>query len=579
MKYKSFFWQLIICLVIGGVFSFIYFYNHAFGTWGDDSAGYIYTWGRMQNQQPLVYQDSLTKQALDFFQVEKQARFAAPTHQEIISPSGYLASKYPIGLSILMYLISQISGHDYFIYYLIPALAVLCLLLVYLISVQLFQHLKFHKLLAILPALMLGLSIVFYEYTVAQPMRDIAALFFILASFYFVQLAVKAKIANKNLIFYLLLVLAVFSFGYSINIRETSFIMAPAYLILLWQTINKADERKKKIKYILKISVLSFFVLIIALLPSIINSVDISKYKEKFKKKDITSVAITSNFDHITSFSVDNLFHNNGKFKPGKGGLAYYWQIMNEITPWPAFMAFAALGFYFLFKKNKLLSLSLLYWFLSVLAIFALWINPYNRYIIPLFPVLCILAVYGLTMFCNKVLPIFFNNKKIIYLVMILIAASLVISYEPVISEINKDMRGLNEDGERILIYKAISRADLNNLKQIGDNIKKENADKKPLVVFSGSWQHGISETFSAHNNIQAIRMPLEQNRYNFDEEKVKEFFNNSIINNYHVYIWVDKTSDTKVWDLIKLYNYQLKEKYYFSFEDQVYIYELTKKN
>ncbi len=106
---KSHLITIVFIIVISLFFGWLYLAQHSWGTWGDDSAGYIYLWGLMDQGKPLVYQEPLTVQALEFFGDEKLARWTTPTHHEIISPSGYIASKYPIGLSLLMYLPGKIN--------------------------------------------------------------------------------------------------------------------------------------------------------------------------------------------------------------------------------------------------------------------------------------------------------------------------------------------------------------------------------------------------------------------------------------------------------------------------------------
>lgn len=585
MKKYTWIISAFICLLLCALFGYLYFDNHAFGAWGDDSAGYIYLWGRLDQNKSLVYQEPLTVKALDFFQDEKLARWTTPTHHEIISPSGYLASKYPIGLSLLLFLFSSIFRSDIAIYYAVPTLAVFIIILVYLIGNFIFKNIKYKFLLSATAALIVGLSTLFYEAAVSQPMREIPSIFFILFGYYCLLRAIESRRYGVHegfgVLFYILIILSFLSFGFSINIRETSLIILPVFLLLFFQL---SENKKENIKTIIKLSLFSMVILVVGLLPTIINSVKISQYKEKFKKKDVTSIAITSNFDHIRSFNFSNILNNNGKFKSGEqGGLGHYWRIMKEFSAVPYFLLLVLIGFIFLYQKNKWLFLSLAWWVISVILIFSLWINPYSRYILPIFPILAIMAAYGLYNLFVQMIPMLFQQKKWQYLVCFLVVFSLIISYQPVVASI---LANLKLPKEETLVYKSISNDDLLILKEINNKIKTTmspslptRADNASVLIFTGAWQYGISETLEAHTGLPAMRMPLEQ-KFKFNDEKVKEFFNKNILSDYLAYIWLDTTTKPETRDWLEK-NYNLKEIYKnnFSFEEEATIYELTPKN
>jgi hypothetical protein len=570
MKKFSLFIGLAICIIIGALFGYIYFHNHAFGTWGDDSAGYIYLWGRMSQSKPLVYTEPLTVKALDFFGDEKLARWTTPTHHEIISPKGYIASKYPIGLSLLMLLFEKVFNTDLAIYYVLPALAVASLIFIYLIADIIFADIKYKSLLSAAAALIVGFSTLYYEAAVSQPMREIPSIFFILAGYFFLLKATRV-VKNKK-IFYLLFVLSFLFFGFSVNIRETGVILFPAFLIVLVATCHGMLVRPK-IKKILKLSILALGIIAIGVIPSIINSANITKYKEKFKKKDITKIAITSNFDHIRSFALSNLISNNGKYRPGEGGIQHYWEVMNNLSPAPYFMLLVVIGIIYMAKRNKWLTASLLWWVLSMLAIFSLWINPYSRYLLPAFPVLAIFAVYGLYIVLIKFIPYFIPNKKWQIATGVIAVITFLIVYQPALANIISNLKAPKEE---VLIYKSIAESDLKQLKTISNTLKNT---EKPLLIFTGSWQYGISETLEAHYGLQSIRMPLDQ-KFEFKTGQVKEFMDKNILPDYKTYVWLDTTTtpETREW-LNNNYNLTEINKYYFTFEDQAIIYELTSKN
>ncbi len=560
---KTGYLSLIFLIIISLSFGYLYLVQHAWGTWGDDSAGYIYLWGRLAQGQPLVWQESLTVQALDFFADEKLARWTAPTHHQIISPTGYLASKYPIGLSLLMYWASSLFNSDLAIYFVQPILAVGCLLLTYLLAHQIFSSLQIKfpwaALLSLLAAVVLGLSELYYSYAVAQPMRDIPAIFFLLAGYLFLFLYLNLKQQSRRIF---LFILAVLFLGFSFNIRETSLIIAlPASLLLL-----TAKRSKKEWGKLILISVITFAV---AIIPSIYNSALITKYKQKFKPKDLTSIALTSNLDHLSSFSLQNIFNNQGKFRPGRGGLPYYWQIIQESTPALFFIALAFLGLLYLFKKNKWLAGSLLLWVISYLALFSLWINPYSRYILPIFPILAILGVYGLYCLIYYLLPQFFSSKKQIISLSAIIVLAFLISYWPTLITIKDNI------ANQVNIYKAISQEDLNTLKDLGGQI----AGPTDLLLFTGDWEYGLSETLAAHTGVQAVRFPLEQKKITFNSEQVHQFLD-QVLAQRPIYLWLDSTTNEQSNQFFQAnYNLEPLYNYSFTFEPAVQIYAITPKN
>lgn len=562
--------SVLILVSLG--FGWLYFTNHSFGTWGDDSAGYIYLWGRMNQDKPLVYQEDLTVQALAHFEDEKLARWTTPTHHEIISPDGYLASKYPIGLSQLMFIVSEITQNDEAIYYLLPTLALLNLLLVFGICYLLFSEIKFVWRLGIsvFAMITLGLSELYYSYAVAQPMREIPSMFFMLLGYFIAVIALKYiydKDKKYSPKFALIFALAMACFAYSVNIRETS-------LLIILPVIPLVLGYIKKRKHLLKLTLSTVLLFVIAFIPSIWNSVEISKYKEKFKKKDISSIAITSNFDHISSFSIQNLYDNQGKFRPGRGGLFHYWKIIQQMSPSVFYIVFVFIGIFYIYKKNKYLSASLMLWVLSFLALFSLWINPYSRYIMPIYPILAILGAYGLYCFIKFILPKLLKNKHSITVVGSLIVFALLFAYYPTFAQIKEEIN--NQEYK----FKAIAYQDLQNLKEIGNGIQDYEhecciLELPPVLIFSGNWQFGTSETLEAHTGLQSIRFPFEQKKFTFEEAQVKLFMD-KMLGGYEIYFWMDSTTNADTLEFIQT-NYQLEEyaKYNFTFEPEVTVYRL----
>ena len=131
MKWRTFLFIAGVSIFLAGIFGVLYFNDHAWGAWGDDSAGYIFLAGRMSMGLPLVYTDPIAADGLQFFGDEKLARWLTPTHHEFINPSGMIASKYPIGVSLLMFVVSKLAGTTDAFYVVTPLLAALNIVLTY----------------------------------------------------------------------------------------------------------------------------------------------------------------------------------------------------------------------------------------------------------------------------------------------------------------------------------------------------------------------------------------------------------------------------------------------------------------
>ena len=580
MKKYTWIITLILVLILGLGFGYLYFNDHAYGAWGDDSPGYLYLAGRLLQGEPLVYQDELVQMGIEHFGDERLARWLTPTHHEIISPDGWLASIYPVGLSYVMYWTASITGDDLSLYSVVPALAALNLVLVFLICQLLFRFIKIKKwvwVYAIFAALTVGLAPLYFDYAISQPMREIPSLFFILLSVYLFLLAFKFN--TKKYWFMALLIISVLSLGFSLNIRHTGIAFLPAYICLFALFWDKNKSRKVNIHQFFRLFLIFAVLIIIPLSFTIINSVEISKNKEKFRKKDISQVAVVSNIDHVTSLNPINMFDNQGKFKPGKGGLEHYWEIMSKMSWIPYFMILVILGVIFIWRKNKFLSSFLALWVLGFLALFSMWINPYSRYIIVVFPALAILGSFGLYWLFMNLIPSLFKSKRIGHIINALIILSIIFIYSPAYAEIKEN---LTTD---ILKNKAISQTDLLNLIEIGDKINQDNSSNPAVLIFSGRYQYGLSETLETHTGVKTIRMPLEQEKFIFNEEKVKQYLDQLLKENTKLYFWQDNGTHAQSNDFLNN-NYKLNEykAIELEFPDSevpviVKVYELTQKN
>ncbi len=485
-----------IITLLALVFGYFYFGAHAWGAWGDDSPGYIYTAAELLQSKPLVRQSELVQSALQYFGNESLARLAAPTHHEIISPTGWIASRYPLGLSGLMTVFAWLSHDARGMYLAVPTLAVLGVLFTYIIAVASLPLMDYiRRAVGIIAAVTLGLTELYSSYAVSQPMRDIPALTLFLGACILIILTVRHT--TKRWLTIAGFILAGALFGYSVNIRETSAILIVTTLALLYYYSPHYKIVLKQFSWVM------LGVLVVGSL-SIWNSTAISLHKEKFKTKDISAVAITSNFDHIQSLSITNLYNNQGKYQRGVGGVKQYLTVLQEeFSFWPPFLVMAVMGMIVLWRRQRRLAYVFISWFGSVFILFSMWINPYARYILPLFPVVTLLAGYGIVAMLEW-LERYLKLSKLGFAGMsVLVVGSLFIALQPLAAARTKHVT------EQALVNKAITYQDLMAYDQIGQVIERHQSNKPPLVLLIGFWQSGSAEMIMAnHSNITAIRYP-----------------------------------------------------------------------
>lgn len=524
------FWvfHLVIVLGLSIGFTAAIWNDHAFGAWGDDSPGYTYLASRLLHDQPLVYQDPLVQHGLDFFGNEKAARWLTPTHHDIISPDGWLASVYPVGLSFLMWLAAMVAGTDLAFYVVVPVAAGVCVGLTYLLGIVVLHKNRFRTPIAFAAAIALGSSQLFFEMAVSQPMREIPSMVFVLLS---VMCAVKAY--RHTPVWWLLSGL---SLGLATNVRETSIILILALMPLLLPKQLK-NGFKSILQGVWRPAVLLLVGFLLAYSLSLWNSVEISQHKVKFKKRDLTSVALTSNIDHIQSLSWSNIFNNQGKFETGTGSLPHYWKVLRNATSVVFLFPLVLFGLWSMWKTDKRLFWCVLLWPVGTLAVFSLWVNPYARYILPSFPPLMLLAFVGCEVFLRQWLPKVVGPKRLRWVISGLCLFAVA---TPFYYTLKQEVRDIRE--KELLIYKSISQSDLLALKELGQLI----TTPKPVVLFTGTWQYGISETLELHTQVKAVRFPLENKRFDLSQDQVFQFLQRLVSQGYTIYVWTDETTPSQ---------------------------------
>lgn len=532
------------------LFSIIYLHNHAYGAKGDDAPGYIYMAERLIHHQPLIYQDELGLEGLNAFTDERLARWLVPKHYEFINPDGWIAPRYPIGIALILSLGALVSQNDQGIYAVVPMLAALNVGLTFWLAIIVLHFHKYRWLIALVSAWALGVTTIYFELALSQPMREIPSLTFILLAM--ISLIYWGKRDQTRAIKKIwLLVSSALALGIAINIRETTSVLLPG--IIMYSIF--ATHSKNKYTTIKNIGLYAA-ILSVALLPTVYLAIQQNNLQTPFKQRDVVLPSLVPNMDHITSIGLRNMFNDYGKYRPGNGALPHYWSVMSELVPLPWFLFFVLLGGVFLWQYAKKETWLLVSWLLSIIFMFSVWINPYSRYIIPLFPSVLILGFFGIIQFFELVISYLPGKRFHQYIMVGAVFIGGVILYRPAFSKIQYHFNTAT------YYTQSLSHQDLNNFVRLGDQLKTESP--QPLFIFSGN-HNGLPEVFEAHTGIKTIFLPLEL-RFNLDQEKLNTFFDQHIFTNYTTYIWLDDTTSEVIKQWLAQYDQSIEPSYSFSF-------------
>ncbi len=555
--------DISIAILLSVAFGFLYLTNHAWGSWGDDSPGYIYTAGQLLHGEALVSQDPIVQAAMLHFESEPQSRFVSPTHHEIISPDGWIASRYPIGLGALMYFVSVITGNDEMIYVVVPTLAVGVVVLTYVLALLLIgANPAYKRVIGIMAAMSVGLANLFANYAVSQPMREIPSMFFFMLAF--VGIIIGVREMQARWITWTSLVVAGLAYGYSVNIRETSGVLFLSVAVLFFYGVKKGNYTR----YVKLFSVFMIAVVLAGSL-SVWNSAMITAHKEKFREKDISRIAITSNFDHVRSLGFENLYNNQGKFRPGVGGVNQYWGIMQQFSAWPPFLLMAIIGLGLLWQKQKRFAVFLGTWFITIFLLFSAWINPYPRYILPLLPAVAIASAIG-TVGSLQLLRSYFSLSRTLWSVVALaLIGSFFVTLQPSIAERQQHIT----EGEHV--YKALTYQDLQTTRELAKTVSEsQSTQKPPLLLMVGEWKAGMSEMVMTHSTVRSIRFP-RKDKERPPMDALLEFLK-QLDQTHELYLWYDASANADEQKLRTLLSLEPVATYDFSFQTGVELYKIT---
>lgn len=505
-KTKKILAEFLLPTLIFIFFLFLYLSNHTYGALGDDSPGYIFIATRYLQKESPVYVDELISNLLKKF-TPAQASFALPHYTyRLVSLEGKIAPKTSLGFPALMALFGFTFGEEG-IYYLNPICGALLLLGLYFLILELFRKEKNKKTIAIGAVFLLGLSSRFWNYAVMEPLRDVPAATFLIWLIVFFAKGLRKKSLS-------LIALAGFLFAIAINVRETSVVAIPTLAILALSCFD-FNKRENK-KWIITAGILFLITTFLGWSFSLYNN-----FISKNEINSQTGQLLASNIDHVKSLRIKNMFDNRGRFRPGQGGLKIYFDLVKNYFYIPSQLFFIIMALIYLFSKKQKLGLFFLVWIFSFYLFFAMWVNPYHRYIFPIFPALASLLAYGLSLafnFCRKELSL---GKTIKTATTIAAFFLITLYFSPAFERFYS-----------LIIRQGVKPTARSVLKEDYLKIKQFNlTENNPIVIFLGD-SAAYAAYVEAHSGIRSVRAPVEN--------EVKDIINYLLKLNYNVYLWND---------------------------------------
>lgn len=556
-----------ICLFLSTLL--VFSYKHAWGAWGGDSPGYILQAAHVYQGKELIYEDDLVQKASIYFTDSNDMQWVLPYRHELLSKdNGIIVSRYPIGMALVYGTVAKLFGEFSSIFMLTILFAAGSVALLYMFLYQLFsaEEKTIAVLYAVAGSILLCSSDLFFSYAVSQPMREIPSIFFLLLAVVLIEYLYK----NKNIFKKRRVLLFVFSFLISISlslaiaIRVTNSI--PAIGILLYGAYvffthisYETLRQKNSIQIILSVVLIVLITSACIFVPVIMHGHDMNAVTADSLNTSVLSY-IAPNASHVDSINASHLITNEGKFRPGEGGFAYYISILEQSIALPFGLLFFCIGIAYLWiKGNKGLFVMSSIWVFGLLLLFGSWINPYSRYILPVIPIVIAISIYGFYLVIDTVLT--GKSKNILrismpFVIMIMMLTSSSSHYHYL-------------ENDQLFLNKSISKEDGIQLEKFIDTMQTyEQSEKEPLFIATGESRAGMSSMVMAQSTIRSVRSPYESLLLR-DQEKVRTFLD-ILTDEYEVYVWIDETTNGKIVHWMEEYAVETVAVHDYSFQPWV---------
>ena len=394
-------------------------------------------------------------------------------------------------------------------------------------------------------------------------MREIPSMVLLLLSALFFVPAIRAYAAAQKLQRNSVIGFFIFGvlFGLACTVRETSVVILPAFVVyavmLTWQEKFNLKTLSIYIGQIWQGIAMIVIGFLIGIAPIFWNAVQISTHNEPFKERDTGEVVVLSNINHLQTVSLTNVFESTGRYRPADGSLDQYWKVLNRLSSLPFIPLFAIAGFGFLlFSRNReerAVAVLLGGWVLGTLTIFSLWINPYSRYILPLIPIVLLLAAGGWLVFLRHFIAPKLGNRFALVIGTLLVLSVVGSAIEPL--RLMKIDHAVNEYPSR-----SLTAQDAKLLDDIAQTVKlqrdtQQDSAEKTIVFFTSPTRFGLSEVFMAHTGIRGARLPYEEEKDQPDPQMVDAFLEQLLKDGHALYIVVPVNPSIELVEFEKRWN------------------------
>ncbi len=566
--------DLILLGLLAALAFAAYVPTHAYGATSGDSPGYLHNAGRLFRGLPLPYVDPLVKDGLAFFKDTKRAEWLVPQHSSVVNADGSVASKYPLGISLLMSWTAKLVGSDEGFYLVSPLAAVANVLLLYVLCRLAFRSLlplRIGQITAFCTALFYGATPLVFDHVVADPHRDIPATFFLLVSL--VLLFGARAYVRSFRVFVMIAVLSSVLLAFGLNVRETMVVALPAFLLLLIWSIR---ERLPSLWHpkAFGVAAACAIVAILTLLPTILNSQRISAVRRLATLPHETLVStplpsdtvLLSNADHARSLGIRNLLDNQGRFHPGVGSLLYNWKSLKAGLKSSLFLPLVFFGICWGLRqrKTRLQTTVLFLAGFGIFTLFSFWVNPYARYILPAFPFLFLFAGLGTASF------LLFLGKHVSKPLGIAVGVLLLGTLGSVALPSLVD--AVRADNVVSASNRPTSRTDLETVKRLSTDVP--GAPDKRVLLVAGKFRTGVPEYIETHaHGLRAVPFP---STISVSTRLLFSYIDHLLDQGYAVSLWSDGSDASEISPLLDAFPSQLVGLYAFTFDRQIRIHKLA---
>jgi hypothetical protein len=192
-------------------------------------------------------------------------------------------------------------------------------------------------------------------------------------------------------------------------------------------------------------------------------------------------------------------------------------------------------------------------WVLGTLTIFSLWINPYSRYILPLIPMVLLLAAGGWVVLLKNIVAPKLGNQFVLIISALLILAVAGSAIEPL--RLMKIDHAFDEYPSRSLtVQDAKLMDDIAQAVTLQRDTQQVPAEKT-IVFFTSPTRFGLSEVFMAHTGVRGARLPYEPEKDQPDPAKVDAFLKQLITDGYSLYVVTPSTLSPELVEFEKRWN------------------------